>query len=381
MATSQEAAVAPAAPPPRLGQRLNSRLLKGGGSQPRPVSYRRHQFPQILVFLGLVALLTKTLNPDLSTMHNINLWLVYSVTAVGFYWIFGIAGRFAFSHTFMMALGAYMSGFVISKGYSPWLGILAAIGLVGVVSAAVAAAVHRANEFYFAIATIAVTQVGSIVFTRFEAFTGPNGVRVGVQPISIFGKTLLLDGDVFWLLLAALGLILLLAVLIDRSPLKRRLIAARDNPMVARTAGINVFWLQLMMFVLGSCVAAVSGALIGSWSGVVSQDSFGLDLSVGIFLMVVLGGLGSHWGAVVGAAFYVGLPQVLSGISKYQPIIYGAVLLLTIILVPDGITGALQRLTARLKGGTPQSPYSAMSALRRLLPGRASGGSGEGNDA
>jgi branched-chain amino acid transport system permease protein len=348
----------------------------------RPISYRRHQFPQIAVFIAVVAILVKTFVHELSTMHNVNLWLLYSLAAIGFYWIFGVAGRFAFSHTFMMALGAYTSAFVIRKGYSPWLGILAAIVLTAVIAAVVGAAVHRASEFYFAIATIAVTQVGAIVFLRFDSFTGANGVALGVKPISVFGNTLLLDGDIFWFLLGVLGVVLVLAVLLDRSPLKRRLIAARDNPTVARTAGINVVWLQLMMFVLGSCVAAVAGALIGSWSGVVSNDSFGLDLSVGIFLMVVLGGLGSHWGAVIGAAFYVGLPELLSGISRYQPIIYGGVLLLTIVLVPDGITGALQRLSAKLRGQTVgadrPAPYSATAVLKRVFGARGSDSS-QGN--
>ncbi len=364
-ASASEQAVAAKAPPPPSGMVARFRRGQAG---PRPVSYRRHQFPQIAIFVVVIAVFVKNFVHGLSTMHDVNLWLIYSVAAVGFYWIFGVAGRFAFSHTFMMALGAYTSAFVIRKGYSPWLGILAAIALVGLVAAAVGAAVHRASEFYFAIATIAVTQVGTIVFIRAESFTGPSGVSVGVKPITIFGKTLLLDGDIFWFLLAVLAIVLVLAVLLDRSPLKRRLIAARDNPTVARTAGINVFWLQLMMFVLGSCVAAVAGALIGSWSGVVSNDSFGLDLSVGIFLMVVLGGLGSHWGAVVGAAFYVGVPQVLSNVSRYQPIIYGGMLLLTIILMPEGITGALQRLSAVLRGRSDDcGPYSARAAVRRLL--------------
>jgi branched-chain amino acid transport system permease protein len=368
-------ATSPPTGPPTLLSRLTRG--RGGPGDVRPMSYRRHQFPQIAVFIAVVAVLVKSFVHQLSTMHNVNLWLIYSVAAIGFYWIFGVAGRFAFSHTFMMALGAYTSAFVIRKGYSPWLGILAAIALTAVIAAAVGAAVHRASEFYFAIATIAVTQVGGIVFLRFDSFTGPNGVSVGVKPLSVFGNTLLLDGDVFWLLLGILGIVLALAVLLDRSPLKRHLIAARDNPTVARTVGINVGWLQLMMFVLGSCVAAVAGALIGSWSGVVSNDSFGLDLSVGIFLMVVLGGLGSHWGAVVGAAFYVGVPEVLSGISRYQPIIYGGVLLVTIVLVPDGITGALQRLAAKLRGHSvgadrPEA-YSATSALKRVFGSRGSG--------
>jgi branched-chain amino acid transport system permease protein len=339
----------------------------------RPVNYRRHQFPQIIAFVAIVAVVVKFSVHDLSTMHNVNLWLVYSVSAVGFYWIFGVAGRFAFSHTFMMALGAYTSAFIARHGQSPWLGMLCAAGATIAVAAAVGAAVHRAHEFYFAIATIAVMQVGAIVFLRAESFTGPNGVAVGVPALNFFGTSLLEDTDVFWLLLGVLGLVLVLAVLIDRSPLSRRLVAARDNPTVARTAGVSVFALQLMMFALGSCVAGISGALIGNWSGVVSADSFGIDLSVGIFLMVVLGGLGSHWGAVVGAAFYVGVPELLSGVSRYQPIIYGGVLLITIVAMPDGVIGAASRLLAR--AGSPSSPkpvHPTIAAVRRLVPLRRS---------
>lgn len=344
-----------------------------------PADYRRHQLPQIVVFLAVVAIVVKSSVHELSTMHNVNLWLIYSVAAVGFYWIFGLAGRFAFSHTFMMALGAYTAAFIGRHGYSPWLGMLGAVVMTGAVAAAVGAAVHRAHEFYFAIATIAVAQVGSIVFVRAESFTGPQGVALGVKPLNFFGHELLTDPDIFWLLLAILGITLVLGVMLDRSPLKRRLIAARDNPDVARTAGINVFWLQLMMFVLGSCTAAVAGALIGSWSGVVSNDSFGIDLSVGIFLMVVLGGLGSHWGAVVGAAFYVGVPELLSGISRYQPIIYGLVLLITIVLVPDGLIGAGQRAYAHLTGERARGGYSATAAVRRLgIKTSAQDGDGDG---
>ncbi|MBX6391442.1 MAG: branched-chain amino acid ABC transporter permease, partial [Frankia sp.] len=336
----------------------------------RPVSYRRHQFPQIAVFLVAVAVAVKLGVDSRSTMNNVNLWLIYSVSAIGFYWIFGVAGRFAFSHTFMMALGAYTSAFVSRHGWSPWIGLLCAAVATVIVATAVGAAVHRAHEFYFAIATIAVMEVGRIVFLRAESFTGPNGTAFNVESLSLFGVSLLEDADIFWFLLAVLGLMLVLAVLIDRSPLARRLVAARDNPQVARTTGVDVFGLQLMMFAIGSCVAGLSGALIGHWSGVVSMDSFGMDLSVGVFLMVVLGGLGSHWGAVVGAAFYVGMPELLSGLTRYQPLIYGSVLLVTIVAMPDGVIGGLNRLVARLRGrpAGPAPANPALAALRRLAP-------------
>lgn len=342
------------------------------GASPRPVSYGRHQYPQIAVFLLLTVVITRTQVGSLSGMRDVNLWLVYSLTAVGFYWVFGLAGRFAFCHTFMMALGAFTSAFIARQGVSPWLGILAALVVTAVTATLIGAACHRASDFYFAIATLAVAQVGAIVFVRFEGFTGPSGVVSGVPALPTPWGDLIADTDVFWLLVAALGLVLLLAVWIDRSPLRRRLVAARDNPMVARSAGIPVGRLQLIFFALGSAVAGGSGAIIGSWTGVVSNDTFGIDLAIGIFLMVVLGGLGSHWGAVVGAAFYVGLPHLLSGLAEYEAIIYSAVLLLTIILVPDGIIGAAQRAMAWMSN--KRRPVDPVSVTGEMLLGPNSGG-------
>jgi branched-chain amino acid transport system permease protein len=335
---------------------------------PTPAVYRRHQFPQVVIFALLVIFVLRPAVTSLSGVHELNLWLIYSLAALGFYWIFGLAGRFAFSHTFMMALGGFTSAYMCRHGASPWEGVLAAVASTAVVAAVVGAAISRAQEFYFAIATIAVTQVGTVVFVQAQKFTGPSGVASGVPALSFFGKQLLQDRQIFWLLLAILLAALVLAILIDRSPLRRRLVAARDNPRVAASAGIPVFGLQLLMFVLGSAVAGLSGALIGAWSGIITNDSFGIDLTVGILLMVVLGGLNSHWGAVVGAGFYVLVPEELSSLLKYQAIIYSGVLLLTIIVMPEGIVGALQRLGNFVLGrAAPPPGADATNALQRLV--------------
>jgi branched-chain amino acid transport system permease protein len=336
-----------------------------------PTSFRRHQYPQVAIFLGLTALLVPVVVTSRSGMYDVNRWLIYSVAAIGFYWVFALAGRFAFSHPFMMALGAFTSAFIARQGLSPWLGILGALIAGAVLAALVGVAVRRASEFYFAIATLAVAQVGAIVFVRAEAFTGPSGIVAGVPPLSLPGLSLVTDPEIFWLLLAVLGVVLLLAVWIDRSPLRRRLIAARDNPVVARSAGIAVDRLYIGFYALGSAVGAVSGAIIGSWTGVVSNEGFGMDLSVGIFLMVVLGGMGSHWGPVAGAAFYVGVPRLLAGVSEYSSIIYSVVLLVTIVLIPDGLIGSLQRLTARLTGQRPPARTDVRAGLARLLRRRS----------
>jgi branched-chain amino acid transport system permease protein len=319
-------------------------------------------YARLAAFLVLTPLVVLSQVESRSVMYLVNLWLVYSVAVVGFYWVFGLAGRFAFCQTFSMALGAYLSAWATREGLSPWVGLVVALVGTTLILGLVGMAIARADALYFAVGTIAVLELGLVVFRRWTAFTGRDGTVVGIAPHSFLGTELIDDREVFWLLLGILGAVLLLAVFIDRSPLRRKAIAARDIPMVARTLGVRVARLQLMFFVLGSCTAALSGWMLGHWSGVVGIDTFGVEVAIGIFLMLVLGGMHSYWGPVVGAAFYVAVPQVLEDFEEYQSLIYAGLLLVVVILLPSGLTGVV----ARLRTGRSGAP-SAGHLHRRLL--------------
>jgi branched-chain amino acid transport system permease protein len=279
--------------------------------------------------------------------YDLNLWLVYSIAAIGFYWVFGLAGRFAFCQTFMMALGGYTSAYVSSRGHSFVLSVLCGVVAASAVALVVGLLVRRSQQFYFAIATLAVTSIGTEVFRNWKAFTGPNGNRNGIAPPSVFGHDFIEDTSVFWLFLGILAGVLLLAAAIERSPLRREAMAARDNPTVAALAGIAVGRIQLALFVLGSALGGLTGALFGHWSGGVSTASFGIDLAIGIFLMLYLGGVGSMWGPVLGCAVYVALPELISGIDKYTKIVYGSLLLVIVLALPQGVVGGLNDLTRK----------------------------------
>lgn len=101
--------------------------------------------------------------------------------------------------------------------------------------------------------------------------------------------------------------------------------------------------LQISLFMLGSATAGVAGALLAHWNGVVGVDSFGIDLDIGFFLMLLLGGVRSLWGPVLGAAFYVALPEVLSSIERLSSVVYGVVLLVVILTWPEGLIGMMDR--------------------------------------
>jgi len=310
-----------------------------------PPSYRKRHVPAIGVFVVLAAVFGPLVGGTSRANQNlVDLWLVYSVAALGFYLVFGLAGRFAFCQTFMMALGGYTSAWLTRTGpHWFWLGALAAVVVSALVAGLIGVLVRKAQHFYFAMATFAATQIGLVVFGEATSFTGPNGQATGIIPPSLFGHTFLQDSDVFWLFLGVLTVCLLLVALIERSPLRREAVAARENGLVASLAGVAVQRVQLVLFMLGSALGGLSGALIGHWQGVIGTDSFGIDLAIGIFLMLLLGGADSIWGPLIGAAVYVALPRLLSGIDQYSSIAYGLLLLVVVLAVPGGIAGALRR--------------------------------------
>jgi branched-chain amino acid transport system permease protein len=322
----------------------------------RPPDYRRRHFLAILAFVVLVGLIAPQAATSRSGQFLVNLWLVYSIAALGFYLVFGLAGRFAFCQTFMMAFGGYTSAWITrgADGMPFWVGILAAMLVTALVSGVVGALVRKAQHFYFAIATFAVTQIGMIVFQRADGFTGPHGQAVGIKPPELFGVEFVRDNEVFWLFLGVLALCLVLTASIERSPMRREAIAARDNGLVASLSGVGVERVQLVLFMLGSALGGLSGALIGHWQGVIGTESFHIDLAIGIFLMLLLGGINSMWGPLIGAAVFVGLPRVLSGIEEYSSIVYGLMLLAVVLLLPNGIAQAVRGLAARLmRKGVP----------------------------
>ena len=335
----------------------------------RPTIYGGHQYRSVIAVVIVIAVLVPTLFNGLTNQYQADLWLVYSVSAVGFYLVFGMAGRFAFCQPFSMALGVYVAAWMSRETSNAWIGLVVAVAITAVLMTAVGWAISRAQEFYFAVATLALSEVGLTVFTQWQSFTGPSGDVTGVPPISLFGYSMKSDARVFWVFLAIFAIILVLAVFIERSPLRRDVIAARDNPMVARTVGIPVARLQVLMFVVGSCFGALSGWMYAHWATVLEPSSFGTNLAVGLFLMVVLGGMNTHWGAVIGALFYVEVPQLLSSLAAYQAIVYGSVLIVVIIAFPQGLAGLFQSLTKRRQLPRPRSPESteARGRFTRLL--------------
>jgi branched-chain amino acid transport system permease protein len=351
----------------------------------RPPIYRRHPLIQLAFFAGICVLISRQFAGDDANMHVINTWLIYTIAGVGFYLMFVVAGRFAFCQTFMMTTGGYTAAY-LGRDHPFWPSLLAAVGVVVVVAAVFGLMCARTESFLFAVATLALGQIGAAVYIHWNGFTGPQGLSSNVPAPRPYGTDFLAESDMYWMLFPMLVLCLLIALFMDRSPVGREAAAARDMPEVARSCGIPTRKLQFALFVLGSAMGGLAGGLAAFWQGSIAPETFGLTLALGLFLIPILGGIGSVWGTVLGALLYVELPNWLSGLAKYSSLTYGVVLVVVIIALPQGLIGALSQVTRRLLPaslvGNIGVPPSARTLLRspfkpaaKIQPHPAEGGS------
>src|SRR5262249_34596772 len=271
-------------------------------------------------FLVTVALLRQYGDFGLGDADLVNTWLFYSVIVLGFYFVFGVSGQFAFSQAAFAAVGGYKSAWGTREAGVGTDKVLDALGTAVVVGCVIAAVfayfMRRASEFYLAIATLGLSEIILEVLRRWTDFTGAAGdTTSGIRPISIFGFDITSFDSyrIFWVWLGALAIVMLIAIWMSRSPVQRETIAGRDQHLVAATLGLPALKRRLTMFVLGSAIAAAAGAVFVHVKGFANPDSFDITLGLGIFVMLIVGGLDSRWGPIAGAAFYVFVPQWLQG--------------------------------------------------------------------
>jgi branched-chain amino acid transport system permease protein len=330
---------------------------------------RRSPYVRLAAFLAAAALYRGVRISGLAGENTYNLWLFYATVVVGFWFVFGLAGQFAFSQAAFAGLGGYSYNWA-SRHHTFWVGLLFAVVASGALAALFALLVRRAAHFYFAIATLGLGEILHLVFTKWDAFTGGlGGEAIGVRSISVNGHALTSGTQVFWFLLAMLGLALLAGLLLERSPVRREVIATRDHESVAATLGTPILRLRVSLFVLGSVVAGVAGAVFVAWKGFATPETFGLELAIGVFLMLILGGVDSLWGPVLGAAFYVYIPEWLHRFSEYKDVIYGGLLVLAVLVVPEGLIGVVRRLGSRfLRSDREMSRQTRHLAVRTNRP-------------
>lgn len=274
----------------------------------------------------------------------LNQTMVFIVLAVGFYFVFGLSGQFNFAHGGFFAVGAVVSAKVAGSEHF-WLGFVSAIVIASLVGAAFRFALGRVSAIYFAIATFALNGIILLVVQNWTWLSGGFAGMSGIAAPTFFGIDLSRPADLYWLFAAIVVVAVGLGVLLEMSALRRYVVIARDNRGILETLGINASRIELIMFTLGCAFAGAAGSMYAHMIGYLSGFSFSDTISLNVFLMVIMGGVSIVWGAVIGAFILTWLPEVLRGFADHAALIYALLLVVVLLLVPNGITGVVERVS------------------------------------
>ncbi|MFB3820199.1 MAG: branched-chain amino acid ABC transporter permease [Candidatus Methylomirabilales bacterium] len=265
---------------------------------------------------------------------------IYVILTLGLNITNGWTGLMSFGYAAFYGIGAYTAGILSTRYGAPFWVTFPAAGLVaGAFGVAIALPTLRLKGIFLALITIGFQEIVYLVTLNWIGLTrGPMGIP-GIPPPSIGGYSFTSNRDYFYLILALNVLIIFLVARIMDSRVGRAFVAIREDEVAAQSVGIPVFPMRVLSFVISTVMAGVVGAFFAHHARFISADSFRLDETFVILTMLIVGGMGTLAGPIIGAVFLVIFPEAARFLSHYREIVYGAILILVILFRPEGIAG------------------------------------------
>jgi ABC-type branched-subunit amino acid transport system ATPase component/ABC-type branched-subunit amino acid transport system permease subunit len=262
-----------------------------------------------------------------------------ALAATGLGVVSGMGGQLSLGHGALMSAGAYSSALLVMRGGWPfWLAALAGMAVAFLLGLAFALPSLRLGGQYLALATLGFAYAAYQVTGQLEGLTGGFGGLPGIPPPSVFGSELGSRGIVLVSVLALAAAMLFTAALRASAP-GRALAAVRESETGAAGSGVEPFRTKVFAFGLSAVFAGAGGVLFAHSQGLITPDGFGLQLSLLLLVMMVIGGARSPFGPAVGAAVVL-LPRAfVSGFGRYELLVFGVVALGFVILRPEGLAG------------------------------------------
>lgn len=285
--------------------------------------------------------------------------MIYAMLAYGMNVLLGYTGQLPLSHAGFFGIGAYAVGLLTLKaGWSFWLAWPAAVLLCAALGYLLGLVAFRTKGDAFSIFTLGVGVIIMMVIERWTSLTGGKDGLNGINPppgLEAFSEALglRLSGGFYYLGLAALALTVLVAARARHSVFGRSLIAIRGGEDLARSAGINVYAHKLRAMLLSTAIAGFAGGLYAVFVGFLGAASAGPVMTFTVLLSLLVGGLGTLTGPLIGPAVVNILMQFLKDLQDYQYIVFGPVLVLLVLFAPQGLAGLWTKFRARRPAVAP----------------------------
>jgi branched-chain amino acid transport system permease protein len=266
---------------------------------------------------------------------------IYCLITIGLSLLMGYAGQISIGHAAFFGIGAYTSAILTTRfDLNPWLAMLVGVAVVAAVAILVGAPSLKLKGHYLAMATLAFGIIVFIVFNEEIEWTGgPDGMS-GIPGLSLFGFAFDTVEKYFYLVWGCVLAAFIFTANILQSGTGRALKAIPTSETAANAMGVDISKFKIMVFIYSAVLAALAGSFYAHYLNFINPSSFDLFFSIKLLIMIALGGMHNLWGALIGACLISFLSyEWLHYFEEFEVIVYGAILLLVIIYLPNGLTG------------------------------------------
>ena len=276
------------------------------------------------------------------------LFCINAILALTLNFIMGYAGIFSLAHAIFFGVGAYTTAYLAMHASDSLLLCMAASAAISaILSMALALPALRVRGEYFVAASLGLQVIGVTIFSEWKAITGGLGGMIGIPRPKLLGYTFNEDSAFLLLAFVILCLVIGLIALLVRGSFGRSLMAIRDSESAAQTYGKHVNAVKTLSVAVAAGLAGVAGSLYAFYIGFINVESFMLETSILLMAMVIIGGTGTLFGPIVGAALLMSLPAALTylpflpptQLGSIQQIIYGLAMVLLMMFRPGGLVG------------------------------------------
>lgn len=297
------------------------------------------------------------LSDDQVLFRILTMIMIWSTLALGQNIITGFCGQLSFGQAAFYGIGAYTSVLVTIHFGAPYpVAILASAGMAALFGIVVGYPATRIGGDYLFLVTIGFAEIMRLVFLNWDSLTGGAVGIPNVPPITLFGYPLYTNKDYYYVALVLLAISVFILTRIIESDIGRAFKAIREDEVAARAVGINTSYYKLLAFGLGAAFSGAAGSVVAHFLAYIGPDMFTNWESTMVFVIVLIGGLGSIPGTILGAIVLIGAFESARSLIDYRLYVAGALLLAVVLIKPSGIMGAVKLRTPTTPNADPGDP-------------------------
>jgi branched-chain amino acid transport system permease protein len=277
------------------------------------------------------------------SLRVLNLAAISGVAVLGLQLIVGYTGQFSFGQGAFFGIGAYVAAILSVRYNVPCLVTLPLAAIGAGLAGLVVAPILRLSGHYLAIATLATGDIVFLLLNNLKSVTNGSYGIYGIPPLELVGFEIESDQAFFVVVSLVLVAVFFLLNRLIHSRFGRSLVAVRENELAAAACGINPARQKVLAFVIGSGCAGLAGGLYAHYVAYISPEAFDFTRSIELITMVVIGGLGSMPGGLIGAVVVVAMPEYLRFLADYRLVVYGLLLIIFMVGLPGGVVDVARR--------------------------------------